>query len=112
MRSPSPGQVTGLAVVGWLGAADVAHFVWVRRRSLFRQSPGRAVGSIAGLGMWLALGGAASAAPRSGPARVLARGCGVGNLILYAIHLRVGKGRLRALPGAVLGAAALLSSRD
>jgi hypothetical protein len=106
------GQVTGLAAVGWLGAADIAHFVWIRRRSLFRQSPGRAAGSIAGLGMWLAMGGAASAAPRSGSTRVLARACGLGNLILYAVHLRVGKGRLRALPGAVLGAAALLRSRS
>jgi hypothetical protein len=111
MRSQSFGQATGLAAIGWLGAADTAHFVWARRRSLFRQSPGRAAGSIAGLGMWLAMSGAASAAPRSGPARVLARACGVGNLLLYAVHLRVGKGRLRALPGALLGAAALLSSR-
>jgi hypothetical protein len=112
MRSPSTSEVTGLAVIGWLGAADIAHFLWRRRRSLLSKSPGRAAGSIGGLGMWLAMGAAASAAPRGGPTRMLARACGVGNLVLYAIHLRVGKGRLRALPGAVLGAAALLSSRD
>jgi hypothetical protein len=100
-----------LAVIGWLGAADVAQFVWARRRSLFQTAPGRAVGSILGLGMWLSLGAAASAAPRHGLTRGLARACGEGNLILYAIHLNVGKGRARALPGALLGAAALWQAR-
>ncbi|MDA8394360.1 MAG: hypothetical protein M0T72_03815 [Candidatus Dormibacteraeota bacterium] len=111
MRSRSPDHTGGLAAVGWLGAADATQFVWARRHSLFEESPGRAAGSLAGIGMWLALGVAASAAPLSGRARGLARACGAGNLVLYAIHLRVGKGRVRALPAAVLGAAALLTSR-
>ncbi|MGC8473030.1 MAG: hypothetical protein ACP5PW_01295 [Candidatus Dormibacteria bacterium] len=111
MRSQTSGHRARLAILGWLGALDVAHFVWVRRYSLFQRSPGRAIGSVAGLGMWLALGGAATAAPGSALTRRLARAGGAGNLILYLIHLRVGKGRLRALPGAVLGVASLLSSR-
>lgn len=112
MRSPTSGHGARLALVGWLGVMDIAHFVWARRHSLFQQSPGRALGSIAGLGMWLALSGAATAAPGSALTRRLAQAGGAGNLLLYLIHLRVGKGRLRALPGAVLGAAALLSSRN
>ncbi len=112
MRSPTSGHGERLALIGWLGAVDIAHFVWARRHSLFQQSPGRALGSIAGLGMWLALSGAANAAPRAALTRRLARACGAGNIALYLVHLRVGKGRLRALPGAVLGASALLSSRN
>ena len=112
MRSRASGDRVRLAILGWLGALDVANFVWVRRHSLFQQSPGRAIGAVVGLGMWLALGGAANAAPRTALTRRLARACGAGNIALYLIHLRVGKGRLRALPGAVLGAAALRSSRN
>lgn len=112
MRSQGWEHGAPLALVGWLGALDIAHFLWVRRQSLFQQSPGRALGSIAGLGLWLALAGRASSAPRTPLTRRVARAGGAGNIALYLVHLRVGKGRLRALPGAVLGAAALIGSRN
>lgn len=110
--SPGPRRRSvPLAVIGWLGVADVAEFLWVRRHSLFRQAPGRAAGSLLGLALWAALAATSTVAPESRPARLVARVCGVGNLGLYAIHLKVGKGRTRAVPGAILGAAAILRTR-
>jgi hypothetical protein len=103
-----------LGTVAVLGATDLTLFIWPRRRTLFRSSPGRAGGSAAGLILWSAL--AAACLPNRSSTRsrlrswlIIALGlvCGTGNLGLAGIHFKIGKGRARSLPGAVLGACCL-----
>jgi hypothetical protein len=102
-----------LVLVSLLGALDVASFLRSRWRSLFRASSGRALGSIVGLLLWSGLAACALAErssrrhrPRSAITTCLAAVCGLGNLSLMVIHLKVGKGRARAIVGGMLGALA------
>lgn len=104
-----PRLLTGISA---LAVADIAAFVWSRRQSLLRGAPGRASGSAALLGLWSALAVCSSLARRrdrgwTRASNWLAVVCGNASLALMAVHLKVGKGRARALPGAVLGVAAL-----
>lgn len=101
------GRRLAISAIGGLGALDVASFLWSRRGTIFREAPGRARGSVAGLLLWTGLAVAGAAAPAARPARSLAWTCGMSNLALYAIHLKVGKGRARGLWGAILGALAI-----
>lgn len=99
-----------LPAIAALGALDVAAFLWERRRTMFREAPGRAGGSLGGLALWTALAVSGAAAPGRLPTRSLAWICGVSNLALYGVHLKIGKGRVRGLPGAVLGVAAVAAA--
>jgi hypothetical protein len=89
------------------GAADTAAFL-ARRLDLFRENPGRAAGSVVGLGLWLGLAASAAAEPRPGR-RTLALGSGVAlaNGALLGAHLRAGIVRPRVFVGAALAALAL-----
>ncbi|MHB1527368.1 MAG: hypothetical protein ACYCZN_14040 [Candidatus Dormibacteria bacterium] len=109
------GEDSALTWVATLGAADIAAFLSARRDTLFAKSPSRAAGSVAGLVLWTALRVScrlSASRPESSRRQRLTTGlalaCGLGNLSLFAVHLRLGRGRLRSLPGAVLGAVALV----
>lgn len=106
-----------LATVALLGAGDVASFIVTRRKVLFGDAPGRARGSLLGLVLWGALVGVSLGrlrSPSSGglrlAARVLAVTCGIGNLALAGVHLKVRRGQGRAVFGAAVGVAAILSA--
>ncbi len=111
-----PGEADpALTWVAAMGAADIAAFLSARRASLFSKSPARAGGSAVSLALWTALrisSRHSQLRPGSRRAQRLATGlalaCGLGNLALFAVHLRIGRGRLRSLPGAALGSAALV----
>jgi hypothetical protein len=111
-----PAVGTDLTAIAVLGAADTALFLWSRRRTIFTNSPSRAAGVAGGLGLWSALAissGISASQPRSSRWRWGTVGlglvCGAGNLALLAVHLRLGKGVVRSMPGAGLGLAALAS---
>jgi hypothetical protein len=105
-----------LTAVATAGALDVASFLAVRRREIFKASGGRAAGSVAGLVLWSSLAGTSvlervkpeDRALRSATS-VLAVVCGAGNLALMGVHLKVHRGQRRALVGGLLGLAALRS---
>ncbi|MGA8208349.1 MAG: hypothetical protein WB801_07375 [Candidatus Dormiibacterota bacterium] len=90
---------------------------------MFRTAPGRAAGSVLGLGLWLALTGLAGAAVfgRRGPqvSRAILPLSGllaVGSLALVAVHAAARVGGLRPALGGILGVIALglayLARRD
>ncbi|HUY55027.1 MAG TPA: hypothetical protein VMV23_07695 [Candidatus Nanopelagicaceae bacterium] len=113
--SGSSDENSALTWVAALGAADIAAFLAVRRTSLLAKSRSRASGSAVGLLLWTGLrisSRRAGSRPASSQWRslttALALTCGLGNLLLFTVHLRIGKGRLRSLPGAALGSAALV----
>lgn len=72
-----------------LGAADTAAFI-ATRRSLFRENPGRAGGSVALLGLWLAGAGAARAEHPGRPAKALVAALGAANAALLGAHVKAG----------------------
>ena len=90
------------------GAADSGSFLATRRR-LFREKPGRAGGSLAGLGIWLGL--AASARRdngRTGPATLaLASVNAAGQAAMLGVHLKHRIAGPRVWLGAALGGIAL-----
>lgn len=94
--------------VALAGAADTATFL-ARRPQLFSEDPGRAFGSVAFGGLWLAL--AASSAvqgPRPGAATVALAGAVAGaNAAMLAVHLSHRISSPRVFAGAALSAAAL-----
>ncbi len=109
------GEDSALTWVAALGAADIAAFLSARRGTLFAKSRSRAGGSVAGLVLWTALRAScrlSASQPESSRRQQLTTGlalaCGLGNLSLFAVHLRIARGRLRSLPGAALGAVALV----
>lgn len=90
------------------GATDTIVFLAQRPR-LFRDAPGRALGSAAFAGAWLALA-AASAIERPRPGAttvVLAGTVAAGNAAMLAIHLRHRIASPRVFAGAALSAVAL-----
>src|SRR5882672_9089212 len=105
-----------LALIGVsiAGAADVAEFL-LTRASMFTAAPGRAAGSVVGLGLWVALLGVATARYLRGEGRStravilgLAGLVAAGNVGLAAIHLKAGIGGVRPTVGGVLGVLALI----
>ncbi|HZU18848.1 MAG TPA: hypothetical protein VFD01_19900 [Candidatus Dormibacteraeota bacterium] len=89
------------------GAADTAAFLG-RRRHLFAEAPGRAAGTVLGLGLWTGLAVSAAVEPRPGrPTLALASAVAAANALLLAAHLRAGVVRPRAFLGAGLAAIAL-----
>ena len=85
------------------------------RTSMFTDAPGRAVGTVVGLGLWLALLGIATTRyvrgerPGQGSATLgLAGLVAAGNLGLVAIHLKVGVGGVRPFVGGALGILAFI----
>jgi len=112
-RSPWPGV---LAAASALGAADVLIFV-VAEPSVALKTPGRAAGSLAGLGVWLMLTGVAAYRWRdrdgdrlSRASVVLAGLAAADGVGLAAIHLAAHVGGLRSAVGGVAGAIALTSA--
>ncbi|MHB1575222.1 MAG: hypothetical protein ACYCX9_01720 [Candidatus Dormibacteria bacterium] len=120
LRATSSHRSDGaLATASLLGTLDVASFLLTRRQVIFRESLGRALGSVTGLVLWSSLAGAGWAERRGrgkrllgGVVTYLAVACGAGNLALMVVHFKVGKGRGRALLGGSLGAIALTSALD
>ena len=90
------------------GASDTVVFI-AQRPALFREAPGRAFGSAAFAGAWLALAAASAIErPRPGPATVaLAGTVAAGNAAMLAIHLRHRVWSPRVFAGAALSAVAL-----
>lgn len=90
------------------GAADTGAFL-ATRRQLFRTAPGRAGGSVAALGLWLAI--AASSRRdhgRSGPATLaLASVNAAGQAAMLGVHLKHRIAGPRVWLGAALGGVAL-----
>jgi hypothetical protein len=106
---------SALTWVAALATADIAAFLAARRGSLSAKSRSRAGGSAVGLTLWTALrisSRRSSSKPQSsrwqGVTTGLALACGLGNLALFAVHVRIRRGRLRSASGAALGAAALV----
>ncbi|HWF56762.1 MAG TPA: hypothetical protein VG520_00235 [Candidatus Dormibacteraeota bacterium] len=96
------------APVALAGAADTAIFL-AQRPQLFSEARGRALGSAAFAGLWLALA-TSSAAQRSKPGAAtvaLAGTVAAGNAAMLAIHLRHRVAGPRVLAGAALSAVAL-----
>jgi hypothetical protein len=91
------------------GAADTASFL-VTRRKLFRDAPQRAFGSVAVLGLWVALA-ASSKSDRggrsSGRTLALASLNAAGQFAMLGVHLRHRIAGPRVWLGAALGGAAL-----
>jgi len=81
---------------------------------MFTEAPGRAAGSVVGLGLWVALLGVATARYLRGEGRStrvilgLAGLVAAGNVGLAAIHLKAGIGGVRPTVGGVLGVLALI----
>jgi hypothetical protein len=94
--------------VALAGAADTAVFL-VQRPQLFRDARGRALGSAAFAGLWLALATSSAAQrPRPGTATVaLAGTVAAGNAAMLAVHLRHRIASPRVFAGAALSAVAL-----
>ena len=82
---------------------------------MFTDAPGRAVGTVLGLGLWLALLGIATTRYVRGERRGqgsatlgLAGLVAAGNIGLAAIHLKVGVGGVRLFVGGALGILAFI----
>lgn len=90
------------------GAADTGAFL-ARRTTLFRDAPGRAAGSVAALGLWLAVAASSRADGDKTSARTLglASANAAGQLAMLGVHLRHGIAGPRVWLGAVLGSTAL-----
>jgi len=101
-----PAALTQAAALA--GAADTGAFL-ARRTRLFRDAPGRAFGSTAMFGLWLAV----AASSRADGGRTGARTLGLasanaaGQLAMLGVHLRHGIAGPRVWLGAALGGAAL-----
>jgi hypothetical protein len=94
--------------VALAGAADTAVFL-AQRPQMFREARGRAFGTAAFGGLWLALA-ASSLAQRPRPGRatlVLAEAVAAGNAVMLAVHLRHRVASPRVFAGAALSAVAL-----
>ncbi len=115
-RIPAHGTASDpiLAVAAVLGTVDVGSFLLTRWRTLLSSAPGRLSGSVVGLALWAGLA-VAIGVERSGRGgrrcslvtTGLAALCGLGNLALMGVHLRVGKGQRRGIFGGILGGVAL-----
>jgi hypothetical protein len=94
--------------VALAGAADTAVFL-VQRPQLFRDARGRALGSAAFAGLWLALATTSAVQrPRPSTATVaLAGAVAAGNAAMLAVHLRHRIASPRVFAGAALSAVAL-----
>ena len=90
------------------GAADTAIFL-AQRPQMFRENRGRAVGSAAFAGLWLALAvSSAVQRPRPGSATLaLAGTVAAGNAAMLAVHLRHRIATPRVFAGAALSTVAL-----
>lgn len=102
-----------LAAVSTAGAVDVGQFL-AARPQLFSSAPGRAMGSVLGLAIWVSLAGLAlRRISRDDKPMLRAATLGLatlnalGNVGLTYIHFRAGVGGWRPLVGGVLGVAAL-----
>jgi hypothetical protein len=93
-------------IAALLGATDTAVFLG-RRPRLFRDSPGRALGSVALMALWLAA--AATARSRQRDPRTLATAAVLvaANAGLVAAHLRARISSPRIFAGAALSAVVL-----
>ena len=107
------GVLAALLAVCVAGIADVGEFI-ATRPGLFTTAPGRAAGSVLGLGLWAALAATTAGrlrgagGPRSRRATIgLAAAIALGNLGLTAVHLKAGVGGARTVAAGVLGVAAL-----
>jgi hypothetical protein len=99
-------QITTPAALA--GAADTAAFL-AQRPQLFSEKRGRALGSVAFGGLWLALAvSSAVQRPRPGTATIaLAGAVAAANAAMLAVHLRHRVASARVLADAGLSAAAL-----
>lgn len=88
------------------GAADTGAFL-AARPQLFREAPGRAAGSVAFLGLWLATAAATSRRQPGPGALALAATLLAGQAGMLAVHLRHGIAGPRVYAGAALAAVAL-----
>jgi hypothetical protein len=90
------------------GATDTAVFL-AKRPQMFREARGRAFGSVAFGGLWLALAATSAAQrPRPGTATLaLAGAVAAANAAMLAVHLRHRIASPRVFAGAALGAVAL-----
>ncbi|HZS15372.1 MAG TPA: hypothetical protein VFC09_12310 [Candidatus Dormibacteraeota bacterium] len=102
-----PAALTQTAALA--GAADTGSFL-AARRQLFRTAPQRAAGSVAALGLWLAVA-ASSKRDRGGRASgrtlALASVNAAGQLAMLGVHLKHRIAGPRVWVGAALGSAAL-----
>lgn len=94
--------------VALAGATDTAVFL-AQRPQLFRDARGRALGSVAFGGLWLALAATSAVQqPRPGTATVtLAGTVAAANAVMLTVHLRHGIANPRVFAGAALSAVAL-----
>jgi hypothetical protein len=101
-----PAALTQAAALA--GAADTGAFL-ARRTQLFRTAPGRAFGSAAMLGLWLAVAASSRADGGTTSSRTLglASANAAGQLAMLGVHLRHGIAGPRVWLGAALGGAAL-----
>ncbi|HYA00478.1 MAG TPA: hypothetical protein VEK76_09025 [Candidatus Binatia bacterium] len=83
------------------GAADTAVFL-ARRPRLLRENPGRAAGSLALLGLWLAAAATIRGGRTGAGATSLAATLTAANAALLAAHLRAGIVNPRVFAGAAL----------
>src|SRR2546430_7043177 len=107
------GVLAALLAVCLAGVADVGEFI-ATRPGLFTTAPGRAAGSVLGLGLWAALAATTTGRLRGADGRRtrwatvgLAAVAALGNLGLTAVHLKAGVGNARTIAAGVLGVAAL-----
>lgn len=100
--------MTATVPLALAGAADTAAFL-ARRPQLFSEARGRALGSAAFGGLWVALAARAAAdGTRSSTASLgLAATVAAGSAAMLAVHLRHQVASPRVFLGAALGAGAL-----
>lgn len=90
------------------GAADAAGFAY-SRREVMRRNPGRAAGTLASVGLWAALAGAAMRGDRR-RARALSTAALLANGAMLGVHLRARIAAPRVWLGSGLAAAALIGT--
>jgi len=113
-RQSTKAALVALIVISIAGTADVGEFL-ATRTAMFGSAPGRATGAVAGLVLWTALLGAATARYARGE-RPWARSATValaalvatGSVGLTAVHLVAGVRGLRPFVGGGLGILALI----